>query len=630
MFKKDYEDSLKNITPDKYIKQKIQNRLSYEQSLIEKRENEKAKRNPAVYWRLGFTAVVCCVAIVLGIVFIPKSPAFSTKVKNSSDKISSDDSLMISASSYKQIYKLLPDNSSKETYGGASKGDSVQPGGIKVEVTDDELTSEGEDFNQYNTDKNDFSTTNTQVKEVDEADFVKTDGEYIYTSYRGSFSIISASKMEVLSKKNISYSSYSNSDMYIYRDRAVLIRSKEDTHIYIIDISNKAAPKIINKMRQDGHYKSSRMINGILYLITDYTIYYEDTDIDDPETYIPGVYDGKKRKLCHYNDIYCYGGIENKSSSFLSACSYSAIDGKLNSFVSVLGGADQMYCSTQNIITTKANYDYKLNDWKLGTAVSRFSINEGKIEYKTTSLIDGYLLNQFSMDEYKEHFRFVTTTVDSKSAAALYVLDKDLNTVGKITNLAEGERVYSVRFMGDIAYFVTFRQTDPLFSADLSDPKNPKIIGYLKIPGFSTYLHPYGNKLFGIGMDADEKTGRTTSLKISMFNTTDPSNVTEESKVVLDKYKYSTALYDHKAVLINDKKNIIGFYCSDYYSSDYVIYSYENNEFKLKVTIRLMDNGLDYDTRAIYIGNYLYILDGETMWVYDMQNNYELIKKVSI
>ncbi|MBO7151814.1 MAG: beta-propeller domain-containing protein, partial [Clostridia bacterium] len=137
------------------------------------------------------------------------------------------------------------------------------------------------------------------------------------------------------------------------------------------------------------------------------------------------------------------------------------------------------------------------------------------------------------------------TTVNS-----LRVLDKDLKEVGKIENIAPDERVYSVRFMGDTAYFVTFRQVDTLFSVDLKNPKEPKIIGALKIPGFSNYLFPFGeDKLLGIGQDADEKTGRTGGIKFSIFDISNPANVTESAKTVL-KYFISASPYGTALVTI--------------------------------------------------------------------------------
>ena len=435
MFKKDYEDSLKNITPDKYIKQKIQNRLSYEQSLMEKRGNEKAKRNPAVYWRLGFTAVVCCVAIVLGIVLIPKSPAAEQKqnTKGQNSTVYQADSLIKTASSYEHIYNLLP-KIEKPIYGGvgdfvtegAGAGAGAGSGGTKVEFTDDlapseddsveDSTSEGEVFNEYtDSQKQDFSTTNTQVKEVDEADVIKTDGKYIYTAYNGDFSIISADKMKVLSKiRLIDYSDFGyepyhyNRDMFIYKDRVIFINKSyllKHTTFFVIDISDKSKPKVINEVKQDGTHISSRMIDGTLYLLSRYYVYTPDKN--DPATYIPKVYYGDDYELCRYDFIYCCEEEENTSPCFLTICSYSISDGELKSFVSVLGGAENVYCNTKNIITARQNYSYRSEKWRSGSTVSRFSIDDGKIEYKTSAIISGYLLNQFSMDEYKGNFRFV-------------------------------------------------------------------------------------------------------------------------------------------------------------------------------------------------------------------------------
>lgn len=648
MFKKNYEDSLKNITPDKYIKQKIQNRLSYEQSLIEKRENEKAKRNPAVYWRLGFTAVVCCVAIVLGTVILPQNANNTSKTKDVENHKSSTvyqaDSLIKTASSYEHIYDLLP-KIEKPIYGGVgdfvTEGAVVGSGGTKGEIADDVITSEGEVFNEYtDTQKQDFSTTNTQVKEVDEADVIKTDGKYIYSAYNGDFSIISADEMRLLSKiRLVDYFDsgyepyYFNGDMFIHKDRVIFINKSfllKNTTFFVIDISDKSKPKVINEVKQDGTHISSRMIDGTLYLLSRYYVY--SPDKNDPTTYIPKVYIEDDYELCHYDSIYCYEEEENTSSCFLTICSYSADDGELESFVSVLGGAEKVYCNTKNIITARENYNSISEKWRSGSTVSRFSIDDGKIQYKTSAIISGYLLNQFSMDEYKGNFRFVTTTYDNKtSSSGLYILNQDLKEIGHIDGIARDERVYSVRFMGDIAYFVTYRETDPLFSVDLSDPENPKILGALKIPGFSTYLHPYNGKLFGLGMHVNQYTN-IEGVKISMFNISDPSDVYEESKEFFNGYYGSNALDNHKAILINEQKNIIGFFCRGYHGSNYCVFAYENDEFVLKARLNLYGKNEfnSYDVRALYIDNYLYILDGQSMWVYNMQNNYELIKKVSI
>lgn len=160
--------------------------------------------------------------------------------------------------------------------------------------------------------------------------------------------------------------------------------------------------------------------------------------------------------------------------------------------------------------------------------------------------------------------------------------------------------------MGDTAYFVTFRQVDPLFSADLSDPTSPKIIGSLKIPGFSNYLFPYGDgRLLGIGQNADESTGATGSIKLSMFDINNPAEVSETAKKDVPA-TYSEALYNHKATLADSGKNIIAFPAYGEVGINYFIYSFENGEFteKLRVTLDIQGESC----RGLYIDDIFYIV----------------------
>ena len=195
--------------------------------------------------------------------------------------------------------------------------------------------------------------------------------------------------------------------------------------------------------------------------------------------------------------------------------------------------------------------------------------------------------------------------------STLYVLDMDLKVTGEVPNIAEGEQVYSARFMGDIGYFVTFRTIDPLFSVDLSNPKNPVIIGELKIPGFSEYLHPYSDELLlGIGYDVEEN--HRNGVKLSMFNTSNPASVTEEEKKFLTEYEYSECMYDYNSLCIDSEKNIFGFSCHKYTNEttylDYVICSYDKkNGFKVHKTVS--EDMMDVDTiRGTYVGDTFYTI----------------------
>lgn len=196
------------------------------------------------------------------------------------------------------------------------------------------------------------------------------------------------------------------------------------------------------------------------------------------------------------------------------------------------------------------------------TVIHKIAINQGNLEYQNFGEVTGQALNQFSMDENNGYFRIATTknqtwpqfAEDDRKASYnnLYVLDKDLKTVGSVENLAEGEQIYSVRFMQDRAYMVTFKQMDPLFVIDLKDPKAPKVLGKLKIPGFSNYLHPYDeNTLIGLGRDTKENEwgGATNGgVKLSLFDVSDVENPKEiDSYVIGDSGASSIALDDHKA-----------------------------------------------------------------------------------
>ena len=196
------------------------------------------------------------------------------------------------------------------------------------------------------------------------------------------------------------------------------------------------------------------------------------------------------------------------------------------------------------------------------TVMHRISVNKNEISHEAQGEVQGSVLNQFSMDEYNDYFRIATTSeswrTGEQSKNNLYVIDMNLNIKGNIENLAEGERIYSARFIQDRAYLVTFRQTDPLFVIDLKNPETPAVLGYLKVPGVSDYLHPYDeNHIIGVGRDASEE-GRITGMKLSLFDITNFSNPIEISKYIIGgKGTYSEALNDHKAFLFSKSKNLL-------------------------------------------------------------------------
>ena len=204
------------------------------------------------------------------------------------------------------------------------------------------------------------------------------------------------------------------------------------------------------------------------------------------------------------------------------------------------------------------------------TVIHKFSLGSN-VKYEGSGEVGGHVLNQFSMDESGDFFRIATTSGElggfgsnSKSVEnGIYVLDESLEVVGKLEGLAPGEKIYSARFMGDRAYLVTFKKVDPLFVIDLKDPANPKVLGKLKIPGYSDYLHPYDeNYLIGLGKDAVPAENGDFAWyqggKLSLFDVRDVANPKEVASYKIgDRGTESEALHDHKAFLFSREKNLL-------------------------------------------------------------------------
>ena len=319
----------------------------------------------------------------------------------------------------------------------------------------------------------------------------------------------------------------------------------------------------------------------------------------------------------------------------------------------IMDSGEDIYVSSENI------YFWNTDDYMAGekTEITKYSYKNGIITPKASTSVMGTFNNDYSLDEYKGNLRMVVTKGNSRfriipfdvedddvdedtTENALYIFDKDLKVKGKIEGLAKGEYIKSARFMGDMAYFVTFRQTDPLFSVDVSNPEKPKVIGYLKIPGFSEYLHPFGGGLlFGLGQDADEVKGGVKGLKLSMFDISNPSDVREIAKTIYDtgKYSSSTAEYDRKAITIDAAKNLIGFEVSVYDENEgrsyerYVVYGYDREKgFFEKFAVDRLE-GVNYyrsDCRGLFIGDYFYVVPANAGKVYsfDLKSGEEVEK----
>ena len=286
------------------------------------------------------------------------------------------------------------------------------------------------------------------------------------------------------------------------------------------------------------------------------------------------------------------------------------------------------------------------------TIIHRISIANGEIQYEAQGSIPGFVQNQFSLSEYDGYLR-VSTTVegwmvglyisDIESQNNVYVLDMDLEIVGSLEDLASGEQIYATRFIGDKCYLVTFKQIDPFFVIDLSEPTNPEVLGELKIPGYSTYLHPYNEThIIGIGRD-DEK------VKISLFDVSDLTNPIELSKYEIENddedwyWAQSSALYEHKAFLFDKEKNLLVIPVGDYSKeSAYVFDISVEGGIELKGTIThdlevepeeeydpwddyyYMGNYGNSIKRTLYIGDVMYTVSDNMVKMDDLETLEEI------
>ena len=451
----------------------------------------------------------------------------------------------------------------------------------------------------------DYSTTNVQVQGVDEADVVKTDGKYIYQVNNQRVvvaEVYPAEEMKVVSMLNFDDQKFSPQELYVDSKQLIAIGSTymdvpvhriqdnpnvSSKHIMmppaysrntvkaiIFDISDKNNIKQVREIELEGNYVSSRKIGSALYLISNKYVnfYYIE---NGTENFTPSFHDSACKtevQNIDYSQIRYFPGCESSNYMVIAGINLDNKDEKANVFT-YLGSGSNIFASQENLYVAVTKYnDYRDNTIKSynNTQVYKFSLDNGKVTYLCKGEAPGTILNQFSMDEYNGNFRIATTTTPTWRSSQnttqnnIYILSDTLSQVGKIEDIAPGERIYSTRFMGNKGYMVTFRQVDPLFVIDLT-PESPKILGALKIPGYSDYLHPYDeNHIIGFGKDTEEsKDGNSTliqGMKIAIFDVSDVNNPKEKYKEVIgERGTDSELLRNHKALLFSKEKNLLAF-----------------------------------------------------------------------
>lgn len=479
---------------------------------------------------------------------------------------------------------------------------------IATEQSEASDTAAGANEVSAKADGGDHSTTNNQVEGVDESDIVKTDGEYVYVVQNQKLMVTDVRNPKSLKQvASIGFGAeYYPSELFLYKDQLIVLGdyhtpfdySEENakkmmpisgmTKAKIYDVSNPSKPDLIREIGTEGYRVGARLTDGVMHFITsvhpNFWIMEEQPDVE----LRPHVYDsekGEQPEPMPYDSISILPHTSEGSYSIITSVDLNNLESASVETKGYLGGSQQLYMSKDNLYLTanvfkdrkEGGDENRIMIWNPGgndTEIFKFSLDGTNVNYQASAIVPGYLLNQFSMDEYDGHFRLVTTEGnmwDDKNPSKnhLFVLDSNLKQVGSVTDLAKGERIYSARFMGDKAYMVTFRETDPLFVIDVANPSKPKVLGELKIPGFSNYLHPLDeNHLIGFGYDTEaikEKGSSeprivTKGMKISLFDVSDFHNPKEkDTEIVGGIGTYSPIQHDHKALFQHRDLNLYGF-----------------------------------------------------------------------
>ena len=551
-------------------------------------------------------------------------------------------------------------------------------------------------INTTGTIKKDYSETNIQVEGVDEADILKTDGDYIYSISENK--VIITNVKDSTNPKIESTIFHDNSipnDLLLYKDKLVIISTEindnreyytyydnKNTIVEVYDLKDKTNPNLLKNFKLQESYYTTRCIDGRLYIFSKGYLREKNNTIS-----IDYKEDNKNKKMNINNIHYLKNHFENYQTLIAELDLNNIKDIKLSSYLIDISNA---YISKDNIYLLNEDYNNEkisiksILGWKgvfglidiidndylyeRKTQIYKFNINKKNgVTYQTNTTVEGSTINQYSLDELEGNIRIALETDDGTRIA---ILDKNLKLLGETEKLEENEKMYASRFIGNKAYLVTYKNTDPLFVIDLTNPKHPKVLGKLKIPGYSTYLHPYDeNHLIGIGMDTKEVINRDsngnvtsswatiTGMKMCLFDVSDINNPKEIDKTVIgDSRTVSAILTNPKALLFSKGKGLLAIpvnnYQEDfsvedtdsydeeveiftnknnYISEGYFVYHIDLEGFKLKGIINHEKNNNNtyyYPSkllRGLYIEDNLYTVSETEMKV----NNLEDLKEVS-
>ena len=578
------------------------------------------------------------------------------------------------AKNYDEIYDLIPSNDDRDKEGLLLYEDGVESfttGSNSGSASADKEMAKEESAADVSTgsNENSYSSTNKQEEGIDESDTVKTDGKYVYRVWKNKIYIVDIQnkKMKTVSTIQLDTSVSSEvREIYLDGDKLCVISeervvsmnnedsdssAKEETivedegakamaseevadlidvdEVYYMDkkvstklsvynISDRTKPVLEGSVEQDGNYYTSRKVNDVVYVFTNKNLY----RIFHKEDVIPYVQGKQVEADCIYLP-------NERASGELIATSVNmnhpekVVDQMviMNSYANIYMGQNAIY-----LYNTDYSSDQEYTD------ISKFKYDsDGTMMGVNATSVKGSIEDTFAISEKKNNLRVLTTDWSKADRVnQLYILDNEMKLLGKIEDIAKGESIYAARYVGDMAYFITYRNTDPLFVADLSNAAKPKLLGEVKISGFSDYLHSYGNnKMLGIGYETDEDSMRL-GVKLCMFDVKNPKKPKVLSSYVMKDADNTPADNNYKCVLVDQKKNMIGFMVEDIDAKcpyTYKVFSWKNGEFKEVFSRKFKTKGyLDMnEVRGMYAGSNFYLVKNSVIISYDMKNNYKQV-----
>lgn len=521
-----------------------------------------------------------------------------------------------------------------------------------------------------------FTGTNNQETQIDEADFVKTNGEFIFTIAGNTLTIVDVKDPEksevVFEKEYLEEKELQN--IFIRNETLVVIGHintqvvgvssdsldpyisyETQTFVEIYDMSKKQDLELLEEYEVSGNFYDARLIENQVYFISQKSVnvnspfptfyrsgtriaqpdvfyfdmfpssqYYTISSVDlentqnyNTQTYLleygttlyvseDAIYMGQRKQVRdnvtqRFEDVVLpeiESSRRDEFEKYLVNKDFDILAEELENYINDLNDKEEFLNKIQE---RRNDYYNKQAAEQRKTIIHKFAIDNGSIEYTAEQEIEGHLLNQFSLSEYDGNLRIATTTRNwiqgegTRTYNNVFILDENLEVIGALEGLAEDEQIYSARFMGEKLYLVTYEQVDPLFVINLSNPQNPTVLGKLKIPGFSSYLHPYGEEhLIGIGKETRENEQgfiETVGLKISLFDVGDVENPIEvDNYIIGGRYTNSIALSDHKAFTFLESQGLLVLPVQEQISKrTYDYYGFKNKAFVFEIT----ETGID-------------------------------------